>query len=74
MGKPSSLETWRRLERILEAEKHPPSTDVLRTMRALRVLEWVGTSQARDLLRKMAAGEPDAPSTKEAKAALKRIE
>jgi WD40 repeat protein len=74
MVKPASLEVWRRLERLLEAERGPPSTDALRRQRALRVLEWAGTPQAREIVRKMAAGDPDAPSTKEAKAALKRLE
>jgi WD40 repeat protein len=74
LGQSPSLEVRRRIELLLEAERQLPTTDVLRTQRALRALEWAGTPQARDLLRRMVAGDPDAPSTKEAKAALKRLE
>jgi WD40 repeat protein len=69
-----SLEASRRMERLLEAENSPPSGDVLRKQRALRVLEWAGTAQARDLLESLAAGDPAAPLTRDAKAALRRLE
>ena len=74
LGQHPSLEARRRLERILENEKRPPPNDMLRTCRALRALVWADTSQARDLLRKLASGDPDAPLTQEAKAALRRLE
>ncbi len=74
LGQRPTLEARRRLERLLEAEKRPPSSAELRSQRALRVLEWAGSAEARDLLRKLAAGDPDAPLTQDAKAALRRLE
>jgi WD40 repeat protein len=69
-----SLEARRRLEQLLQAEKRPPSSDVLRGHRSLRVLEWAGTAPARDLLGKLASGDPDDSLTQEAKAALGRLQ
>jgi WD40 repeat protein len=73
VGRPS-VEAKRRLELLLQAEKRPPSADVLRNQRALRALEWAGTAQARDLLAKLASGDPDDSLTQEAKAALGRLQ
>jgi hypothetical protein len=42
-------------------------------LRALTVLEQIGTAQARDVLRAWAAGNADAPGTREARAALQRL-
>jgi hypothetical protein len=45
----------------------------LRARRAIMVLEHIATPEARDQLKALADGEPDALPTKEAKAALERL-
>ncbi len=45
-----------------------------RARRALEVLEWVGTPEARELLAAVAKGTPEARLTREAKACLKRLD
>jgi hypothetical protein len=50
-----------------------PLTEV-RKLRAVTVLERVGTPDARSQLRELAAGAPDARLTQAAKAALGRME
>ena len=69
-----SLEARRRVEHLLKTEYAPPSADALRRQRALRVLEWAGTAEARDVLRKLASGDQAHPLTQGAKAALHRLE
>jgi WD40 repeat protein len=69
-------ELRRRLSRLLErlsGEQDAPPPDVLRTLRAIEVLERVGDVGARRLLAQLAAGAPEARRTQEAKAALKRL-
>jgi RNA polymerase sigma factor (sigma-70 family) len=71
------LEARRRLQRLLDksvqeqVESIVPS-ECLRTLRALEVLERIGTPEARQVLRAMAEGTPEAWLTQEAKAALNR--
>jgi hypothetical protein len=72
-GKPS-LEIHRRLTDLLkplETRSPPPSR--LRVLRALQVLEDVGTAEARELLETLSKGAADAQVTQEAKAALQRL-
>lgn len=66
-----SLEMRRRIEEILIEPKwtSPPS---LRTLRAIAVLERIGTAEARRLLEKLADGAP-APETQAAQRALRRM-
>jgi hypothetical protein len=71
-GRPS-LEVRQRLEKLLDQLAHP-SPDVLRALRAIEVLESVGTAEAKAVLGKLAAGQPGAGLTREAKAALRRLE
>jgi WD40 repeat protein len=73
-GKPS-LETRQRVERILETRRfpQPPSADVLRTLRVLRILAEIGTPEARKVLQTLAEGAPGAAQTREAQAALNRL-
>jgi WD40 repeat protein len=67
-------EARRRLERLVETMGQTPlSGERLRPLRALEVLEQVGTPEARALLRGLAGGAPDAELTREAKAALERL-
>ena len=72
LGKRPSAEARKRLQRLLD-DTRPRSEDELRGQRAVRVLEWAGDTQARDLLKTVAAGDPAAPLTREAKAALGRL-
>jgi RNA polymerase sigma factor (sigma-70 family) len=71
-----SPEARRRLEQLLEKQTQhlwSPSPELLRTLRALEVLEHLATPEARQLLEKLAGGAPAAQQTREAKAALERL-
>src|SRR5262249_35236776 len=81
-GNPSA-EVRRRIEELLEAglearpvKNLPPGIldgEPLRTVRAIRVLEQIGTPEARAILEKLAKGDPDARETQEAKGSLERL-
>ena len=66
-----------RIERILADMKRAqgigPTGEALRTLRAMRVLEQLGTEQAREVLESFARGKFEARETREAKAALQRL-
>lgn len=68
-----SLEMRKRLEEVLEKLRTTPDSDSLRTLRAVEVLEVVGSVEARRVLERLAAGSPLAPETVAAKAALDRL-
>jgi WD40 repeat protein len=69
-----SLEVRRRMERILEQLEGPVTApEQLRELRALEVLEQIGSAEARQLLAKLAQGTADVPLTQEARAALRRL-
>jgi hypothetical protein len=81
LSRTSSLEAQRRIERLL-ADPTPVVRDVqsLRHIRGIQVLEQLaaeGPDAARldalDLLKKLAAGTPEARLTQEAKAAVDRL-
>jgi WD40 repeat protein len=70
-----SLELRRRLERLLAPLEEPRlSTERLRQRRAVAVLEQIGSPEAEKVLDKLARGAPGAGLTREAKAALRRLE
>jgi WD40 repeat protein len=70
-----STEKQRRLERLLEQLRIAPlSTEQLRALRAVAVLETIGSTEARHILREVANGVPQARLTQEARASLKRLE
>src|SRR5207249_10739415 len=72
-GDPSP-EVRRRIEALLGKLQGPvTSAEMLRSIRAIEVLEHIATPEARELLRKLAVGTPDARLTREAKAALERL-
>src|SRR5262249_28663791 len=69
-----TLEARRRIEQILE--QHPKvslSPEQMRELRAIEVLEHIGTAEARKLLQALAKGDPDGPAAAEAKASLERL-
>jgi RNA polymerase sigma factor (sigma-70 family) len=72
-GSPSA-EARRRAEAVLAEIEGPVSdTERLRQIRAVEVLERVGKGEARELLKALAEGDPDAGLTRDAAAALRRL-
>ena len=68
-----SLEMRNRVRAIQESLRGVPPAATLRTLRAIRVLEAMGTEEARQLLRKLADGAAGVRETHEAKGALQRL-
>jgi hypothetical protein len=68
-----TLETRRRVEALLKALEEPPSGETLRALRAVAVLERIGTPEARELLKELADGDPDARLTRAARASRQRL-
>ncbi|OAI53139.1 hypothetical protein AYO44_16275 [Planctomycetaceae bacterium SCGC AG-212-F19] len=69
-----SLETRRRLTGLLDTvAKRELSADQLRALRAVEVLERLGTPDARQVLQVLAQGAAGARQTREAQAALDRL-
>jgi WD40 repeat protein len=72
---PPSAEARRRLERLLtKALKGPLPLPQVQELRALEVLELLGTSAARQVLETLTKGDSEARLTREAKTALQRLE
>ena len=74
-GKPT-LEVRKRIEEVLaEITKLPGglTSDDLRQLRAVDVLERIGTPGARGVLRSLAGGRADASLTEEARSSLRRM-
>jgi WD40 repeat protein len=71
LGAAPSLEARRRIEALLEKSEWPGVP--LQTWRALAVLERTGSNEARQVLEGLANGDPDAPLTQDAQAALDRL-
>jgi WD40 repeat protein len=68
------LELRQRIERVLQTTGGcllDPQR--LRTLRAVELLEQIGTAEARQLLEALAGGAPEARVTQEARATLKRL-
>jgi hypothetical protein len=71
---PTSAEARQRIGAILDAEEPPPpDAEVVRVIRAIRVLEEIGTPEAGEILGRLANGAPEAPTGREAEAALERL-
>jgi WD40 repeat protein len=69
-----TLELRRRIEDLLDKlEPSSPPPETLRTLRAIEVLEHVGTPAARHCLVALAKGAADARQTRAAKSALQRL-
>ena len=70
-----SLEARTRAKRILEKVQTPlPTGDELRSLWAVDLLEQLGTSEAKQVIAKVATGDANAWLTREAKAALQRLD
>ncbi len=67
-------ETRRRIKELLDPLDRPADGERLRLLRAAEVLEIVGTPDARIVLQRLAEGEPNALLTREAKAAVIRLD
>jgi WD40 repeat protein len=69
-----SPEARKRLEALVAKEpRREPTGETLRSIRAIQVLEMIGTTEARSVLEGLANGTPDATVTEAAKAALRRM-
>ena len=74
MEKNPSPEVRRHVEKLLASPLDDvPPLESLRGLRAVHVLEQIGTPEARDQLKKLAGGAPEARLTREAKASLDRL-
>jgi WD40 repeat protein len=70
-----SLEARRRAERVARHwYKIVPTGEALRAVRGVEVLEQIGTPAAREVLRTLGRGLPEARLTREAVGALERLE
>jgi WD40 repeat protein len=70
-----SLEVRRRLEQLLEKIEGPVTDpEQLRGLRAVEILEHIGTSEAREVLQTLAKGAPETRLTQEAKGSLQRLD
>jgi hypothetical protein len=68
------LELRRRVEQLLDKLQGPVSQpEQLRGLRAVEVLENIGSAEAQELLRRLAKGAPGARLTREADGSLKRL-
>ncbi|HEY7158533.1 MAG TPA: sigma-70 family RNA polymerase sigma factor [Gemmataceae bacterium] len=71
-GKPS-VEQRLRVKELLQEINRARSPESLRELRAVEVLEHIGTSDAREVLKTLADGASAASLTREAKASLQRL-
>jgi hypothetical protein len=75
---PGSLEIRLRVKPILEQKQREQRAGLnperLRQIRAVRVLEWIGDGESKNLLKRWAGGSVGAQLALEAAAALKRLE
>jgi HEAT repeat protein len=70
-----SLEHRSRVKRIIEQRRSAPITsEQLRQIRGVMILELIGDGESKNLLQKWAGGPVGALLTMEASAALKRVE
>jgi dipeptidyl aminopeptidase/acylaminoacyl peptidase len=70
---PISLESRRRIERLLAEVPSVPPREVVQTLRAIEVLEMIGTAEARQVIQSMVNGEPGARQTRDSGLALERM-
>jgi RNA polymerase sigma factor (sigma-70 family) len=69
-----TLEARRRVQAVLERLRGPVTRpEMLQALRAVAVLEDIGTPEARRLLEELVQGAPEARLTREAEASLRRL-
>jgi WD40 repeat protein len=74
LAKDPPLDLRKRLERLLDnLSGQPHLVGQLRDLRAVEVLQLIGNSEARQVLRALAGGVPSARLTREATSALQRL-
>jgi RNA polymerase sigma factor (sigma-70 family) len=74
LTKKPSLETYRRIQALLRRLGRPVARpETLRSLRAVAVLEDIGTPAARKVIETLAKGLPEALLTREAKETLRRL-
>jgi len=76
LAETKSVEVRSRIEPLLKPLDQwvPKDSETLRTLRAIWVLERIGTPEAREILQNLAQGAPPARVTQDAKAALVRLD
>jgi RNA polymerase sigma factor (sigma-70 family) len=74
LDKSPGAEVRRRIESLLSEFDSKATAQRLLTSRALEVLEAIGSQQAHNLVKELASGEPTAGLTRDAGAALERLE
>ena len=72
LAKNPSKEASRRLEQLLE-KLSTPSGRIVQQLRAIQVLEYAGTPEAKKVLATLARGTEEARLTREARASLQRL-
>jgi WD40 repeat protein len=74
LAKPPSPEVRRRVQAVLaKLGTRVPSGEEMRPLRAVEVLEQIGTPEVRQVLQGLADGAPDARLTQQAQNALRRL-
>ena len=73
LNRQPSLETRQRLESLLQKLDPIRDPESLRSLRAIEVLEHIGSAEAQTLLQQLARGAPEARLTQEAKASCVRL-
>jgi HEAT repeat protein len=73
LAKNPSVEASTQIKDLLRLLDDAPQGDRLRFLRAVEVLEDIGSPEARRILKRLAGGDPAALLTREAKAALDRL-
>src|SRR5262249_24180680 len=67
----SSIEAQRRLEEVMKKlDGYVPSGELLRSIRAVEVLEMIGTIESKAVLKELASGAADSRLTQAAKTAI----
>jgi hypothetical protein len=73
-GEDTPLELRRRVQQLLDKLQGPVTQpEVLRGLRAVEVLENIGTPEAREALRRLGTGAPGSRLTREARSSLERL-
>src|SRR5207253_360083 len=73
LGDRPTLEQKRRVESLLAAARFVRNPETLRRLRAIHVLEHVGSQAARQILANLVSGLPAARETQDAAASLQRL-